>query len=604
MAKIKTEWSFSLLEKGGSFEEKRKKWKEATERFAMKWKNRKDYLQNPKSLKEALEEYERWSELYGPSSDEFSSSSASDETYYFWLKTQIEQSNPEFKAKFNKVDELGKDLGNSISFFKISLSEIPKEKHDMFLDSPELKKYRHFLERIFERAKYSLGQKGEEILSLKESPAYSRWEKMISEFLSKEEREAIDEDGKPVKATEEKLFSLIKSKKKKVRDRAAKELNDIFLKCSDLAEAEINAVLENKKVDDKLRGFKRPDEERHLSDDIRTETVDSLLKTVTKRFEISRDYYRLKAKLLKQDKLEYHERVVEYGEIDKKYPYDESVKIIQRVFGRLDKKFLDIFNFFQDNGLIDVYPRKGKKDGAFCVHVSKSQPIYIMLNHSDKLYDVTVIAHEVGHGINNELAKEKQDALYFDTSTATAEVASTFMEDFVLQDIMKDADDELKLSLMMEKLDGDISAIIRQVACYNFEKELHEKFREKGFLSKKEIGEMFQKHMGSYMGEYVNMSPGSENWWIYWHHIRRYFYVYSYASGLLISKALQKKIKENPKFIEKVKEFLSAGVSKSAEEIFKDMGIELNEKFWNAGLDEVEELLNEAQRLAKKLGKI
>lgn len=604
MEKLKTEWDLSHLEKGGSFEEKRKKWKEETSRFAAKWKKRKDYLENPKALKEALDEYERWSEFYGPSTDEFSASSSSDETYYFWLKTQADQSNPEFKAKFNKSDELAKELGNSISFFKISLSEIPKEKQGMFLDSPELKKYRHFLSRIFERAKYSLGEKGEEIMNLKDSTSYSYWKKMMSEFLSKEERVVIDEDGKKIKATEEKLFSLIKSKNKKVRDEAAKELNDIFEKHSDLAEAEMNAILENKKSDDKLRGFNRPDEERHISDDIKTETVDSLIDTVTKRFGISREYYKLKAKILKQKKLEYHERSVEYGEADKSYPYEEAVSIIRKVFGSLDKKFLEIFNSFLENGLIDVYPRKGKRDGAFCVHVSKSQPTYIMLNHTDKLNDVTVVAHECGHGINNELTKEKQSALYFDTSTATAEVASTFMEDFVLQELMKEADDELKLTMIIEKLDGDVSAIIRQVAGYNFETEIHKTFREKGFLSKEEIGKIFQKHMGAYMGEYVNLSLGSENWWVYWHHMRLYFYVYSYASGLLISKALQKKVKESPEFIEKVKEFLSAGVSKSAEDIFKDMGIELNEDFWNQGLDEVENLLHEAEKLAKKLGKI
>ena len=59
---MKTEWDLSHLEKGGSFEEKRKKWEEATEKFISKWKNRKDYLEDPKVLKEALDDYEKWSE--------------------------------------------------------------------------------------------------------------------------------------------------------------------------------------------------------------------------------------------------------------------------------------------------------------------------------------------------------------------------------------------------------------------------------------------------------------------------------------------------------------------------------------------------------------
>jgi oligoendopeptidase F len=107
------------------------------------------------------------------------------------------------------------------------------------------------------------------------------------------------------------------------------------------------------------------------------------------------------------------------------------------------------------------------------------------------------------------------------------------------------------------------------------------------------------------MGDAVEQSPGSENWWVYWSHIRDFFYNYSYASGLLISKFLQGEVKKNPKFIAKVKEFLSAGTSDSPKNIFMKMGIDISKKeFWDSGLKEIEDLLNETEKLAKKLGKI
>ena len=45
------------------------------------------------------------------------------------------------------------------------------------------------------------------------------------------------------------------SRQKKVRDSAAKAFNDILKKHVDVAEAEMNSVLANKKVDDELRGL-------------------------------------------------------------------------------------------------------------------------------------------------------------------------------------------------------------------------------------------------------------------------------------------------------------------------------------------------------------
>ena len=234
----------------------------------------------------------------------------------------------------------------------------------------------------------------------------------------------------------------------------------------------------------------------------------------------------------------------------------------------------------------------------------KTSNIHNVLNHTDKLNNVLTIAHEAGHAINHELMK-KQNSLNYEITHAVAETASTFMEDFVLEELMEEADDETKLALMMQKLDDDVSTIIRQIACDLFQRELHSEFRKKGYLSKKEIGKLFQKHMESYMGDFVEQSEGSENWWIYWMHIRSYFYNYQYAFGLLISKALQRKVKENPKFIEKVKKFLSTGTSKSPKEIFSEMGIDITDKeFWNNGLDEVEKLLNKTENLAEKLGKI
>ena len=442
-------------------------------------------------------------------------------------------------------------------------------------------------------------------MNLKSTSSYSNWVKMTSEFLSKEEREVLCEDGKTRKKNFSELLGMLDSTKKKVRDSAAAAFNDILLKNSDVAENELNSVLQDKKANDMIRNMPRPDLGRHLGDDIETEIVDELVRTISKRFGISRRYYALKAKLLGVKKLKYHERNVPYGKAEKKRDYGEASELVSNVLNGLDSEFGRIFSDFSRNGQIDAFPKKGKESGAFCVHWTKMSPTYILLNHSDSLHDVLTLAHELGHGINNELAKKNQNSFNYSPPTSTAEVASTFMEDFVLRELEQEADDELRLALMMMKLNGDVSTIFRQIAGYMFEMELHEEFRKKGYLSKKEIGALFLKHMDGYMGDAVEKSAGSENWWVYWSHIRSYFYNYSYASGLLISKFMQMETRKDPKFILKVKEFLSAGSHDSPRNIFMKMGVDISKReFWNEGLDEVEALLHETEKLAKKLGRI
>jgi oligoendopeptidase F len=270
----------------------------------------------------------------------------------------------------------------------------------------------------------------------------------------------------------------------------------------------------------------------------------------------------------------------------------------------IDSEFSNIFSNFLNNGAFDVFLYIGKTSGAFCVYFLKSQPVYILLNYNNTLQDVITLAHEVGHGINDELMRQ-QNALNFKTSIATAEVASTFMEDFVLEDILANADDNLRLSIMMMKLNSLVNSIFRQVALFKFEQEIHSIFRVKGYLSKEELGEIFYKNMTAYLGDSVSFSNHDKNNWVAWPHIRLYFYVYSYASGLLISKYLQKEFKKDHSFIIKIKDFLAAGSSVSPKELFNNLNIDIsNIDFWQTGLDEIEILLNETEVLAKKLKKI
>jgi oligoendopeptidase F len=594
-----TEWNLNLLFDGDEdpqMEEEKKLVTEKSYEFINKWKDRDDFLKDPKILKEALDEYEEWNRLYAQGGKVF---------YYFWLRTHQDQLNADLKSQYNKVEELYLKIVNDIQFFSIRVAKIPEENQKQFLTDAGLKDYKHFLEKAFEEAKYILSEPEEKIMNLKSKTSHENWVKLTQELLSKEECEVLVEKGKKEKKTFEELMTLMSDRNKEVRDSAAEEVNKIFEKYVGIAEAEMNSILGNKKVNDELRGYSRPDQGRHIGDDIDSDVVDTLVAAVSENFDIPKRYYELKSKLLGLPKLGYHERNVEYGDVSKEYSYEEGVELIHRVMSNLDKKLAEVFKRFVEEGQIDVYPRKGKSGGAFCVYWLPSHPTYILLNYTKKLNDITTIAHEFGHGVNNELIKEKQNALNFGTPMSTAEVASTFMEDFVLQEILREADDELRLTLLMQKLNDDISTVFRQIAAYMFEQELHTSFREKGFLSKEDIGVIFRKNMENYMGDFVEQSEGSQNWWTYWSHFRSFFYVYSYSSGLLISKSMQNSVKENPEFIEKVKEFLSAGLSDSPKNIFMKMGIDITDKeFWRKGIAEVEVLLKETEALAKKLGKI
>jgi oligoendopeptidase F len=592
-------WNLKMLFKNDNdpaMAEERKIVERESYKFINKWRNREDYLSNPRILKQALDEYENWQRHYG---------TAGKEGNYFSLRIAQDQNNPKLKAKYNKIQDFSNKILNDIQFFTLKIARIPARCQKEFLDFPDLKNYKHFLEKIFSESEYLLSEPEEKILNLKSLPAYINWVNMTEGFLSKEERIVLGRDGKKIKKSFSEILSLTSDKKKKIRDIAAIAINDIFKENAEIAEAEMNSIMADKKINDELRGFVRPDSSMHLSDEIDSRIADVLVEAATKRFDISKKYYRLKAKLFGVKRLKYYERNVEYGKNNKTYSYQEAVNLVYNIFCKVDEEFGNIFKKFVDNGHIDVYPKKGKSGGAFCSRHLISHPTFILLNHTEKMRDVFIIAHESGHGINSELVKKKQNSLNSGGTPFTAEVSSKLMEEFVFDGLLKEDNDELRLQAMMMKLNDEIIHIFMTAAENNFEFALHQKFRERGYFSIEEIGRLHKKHAIEYMGSAVEQTPGSENWWMHITHLRVFFYNYQYAAGILIAKALHNFAKKDPKFIFKIKEFLSAGTSESPQKIFKKIDIDIADKnFWGRGIDEMEELLNKTEKLAKKLGKI
>jgi len=597
--KLPTTWDFGPLYKSENDPQIAKNLADCTRivmKFVTTWKSDQVYLTDPSVLKRALDQYNTIEQSYGLSKGY---------GYYLSLRLAQEETNTKVKAAVTKLKDHAVHLANELDFFTIRLAKVPPAVQKKFLAAQELAPYHRFIGKLFEHAKHVLSEPEERIMNLKSAPAYDAWTDLTSNLLAEETCVVPDDSGKRKVVTVADLLSLISSQKKKVRDTAANEAHRLFRGYARVAEHELNAILDNRKINDLIRGYTRADQSRHLSDDMDSSVVDAMVRVVSDNFDIARRYYKLKAKLLGLPRLAYHERNVVYGKVNKKVSYPEAVDLVGRVLTKVDPEFGQIFDHFTRDGLIDVYPRRNRSSGAFCAHDLPILPTYIFLNHTDQLNDVLTLAHEAGHGINNELIKQKQLAIYFATPLSTAEVASTFMEDFVLREIEAGADDETRLALMMAKLNDEVSTIFRQVACYLFETDLHNNFRRDGYLSKEKIGKMFAKNMSAYMGTAVAQDPGAENWWVYWDHIRNHFYVYSYASGLLISKSLQNKLAADPEFITKIKYFLSAGSSDTPKNIFANIGIDISDtKFWQQGIAEIRELLTATEKLAKKLGKI
>lgn len=588
---IKTEWDLKgIYGYSGAEDPQIEKDAQAVERaheaFEKKYRGKKEYLTNDGALAKALSDYEKLAE----------EAEDGKPLRYFWFKKELNSEDAQAEAMIRKLEERFTKAGNRIQFFTLSLGKISATTQKKFLVSKKLEKYRYFLTRIFETAKHDLTEAEEKILALKNAPAHSMWVSGVEAVLS---REVITFKGKklPIETAWSKIRTIRDTKDR--RELYAHVLNSLE-KVSDFSESEINAVFTDKKIEDELRGFIEPYDATILGHETDKTAVLALVQAVTDHFHLAHRFYEIKRKILKLPYLTPADHGVIIGKPQGKFPFNRSVQLVRDAFMNVDSRYASIVDDFLANGQVDVFPKKGKAGGAY-QSASYSLKTHVLLNHVDDFNSTMTLAHEMGHAIHSERSKATQPQLYWGYSTAVAETASTFFEGLAFKHVTNTMPESARLIILHDYIQDAIAAIFVQIAGFNFELALHRRVREEGWVPKQEIAALLNAHLQACYGKAIRRELRDGYFFIMWSHIRRPFYVYSYAYGELISRALRERVREDPTAIADVDKFLSAGGSKSPEDIFADIGIDVRKPdLFIQGLKSLERDIDELERLAKK----
>lgn len=557
--KDRLEWNLRDLYKSiddPALEKDISKIERAYKRFASDYKDLN--LASVNNLLKALVSYEKLYLLPKPLS------------YLFLLKS-INTDNKKIDARIAALHERLVNASNQALFFELNLSRLSKEEQEKLLSTKKLEEYHYFLSRIFLSSKHLLSEKEEALFRILDLPSESMWIDLTERLVNSE---VVDFNGNKIPLSE--ASNRISSLNTKDRRSLHKEIMEKLGTHSDVAEAEMNAVLTKKKISDSLRGYKKPYSETLLDFETTEKELKALRTAVGENITISQEFYDLKKNMLRLKQMTYADRNAEIGKINTTFDFKESREILGEVFSSLHPRFGEILDSMLRGGKIDVFPRRGKTSGAFCYGTTEF-PTFVLLNHVDTYDSLSTFAHEMGHAIHSELSKE-QRPLYERYSTATAEFASTLFEDLIFNAIFERLSKAEQRVLLHNRINRDISTIFRQMAFFEFEVELHEELRSSGYVPKEKIIELLNKHTGLYLGPAVEMSDIDGNFFVTLSHIRRFFYVYSYAYGSTMSRTVSERIKEDPDSIGQVIDLLSSGGSKSPKELFAAVGINTEKK--------------------------
>jgi oligoendopeptidase F len=504
-------------------------------------------------------------------------------------------------ALLQHVQERATAIRTRLLFFELEWVAVDDDVVATLLGDPALASRRHLLSSLRRYRPHVLSEPEERILEETANTGPRAFGRLFDEFTSAL-RFQVERDGETRDMGEEETLSLLYEPDRELRREAARALSEGLKSNARTLAFVFNTLVQHKSVEDRLRSYATPLDARNLANEIEGPSVESLLSACVARYPLVARYYRLKARLLGIERLEDYDR---YAPISAESPsrgFDAAKQLVLDAYGDFAPEMADVARRFFDGRWIDAELRPGKRGGAFCASTVPTVHPYVLLNYTGNLRDVMTIAHELGHGVHQYLARER-GLFEQDTPLTTAETASVFGEMLVFRRLLREESDRsVRLALVCGKLEDAFATVFRQVAMTRFEESLHAARRGEGELSVERVNALWMQANRPMFGDSVSLSDDYGWWWLYIpHFVHSPFYCYAYAYGeLLVLALIHRYDQEGASFVPQYLDLLRAGGSDTPQALLSRLDLDVGDPaFWDSGLSLLEDLVAEAESLAE-----
>ena len=537
-----------------------------------------------KKLVEAIKKYEEICELIGKVS------------CYSQLLYASDLSNQNYISFYQNTTEQLSEYESKLVFFTLELNQIDDKKIATLLKNSDFKKYQPFIRDTRAFKKYQLSHDLEKFSLDKSITGRNAFVRLFDETVNNLK---FSYRGKILNSQQ--IFDLTSNSNENVRKDAAKAIGKTFEENAKIFAFITNTLAKEKATDDKWRGFEKPISARNLSNFVEDEVVETLVKKVKENYKnISHRYYKIKAEMLGKKYLNHWDRNAPLSKAENKIiEWEDAKNLVLSAYEEFHPEMRKIGKIFFDKNWIDADARTGKDSGAFSHPTIPSIHPYILMNYQGKIRDVMTLAHELGHGVHQYLAKS-QGYLMSGTPLTLAETASVFGEQLTFQKILKNEKNSQKKKLIIAaKVEDMINTAVRQIAFLEFERKVHDA-RKNGEIPLEKICEFWLEVQKESLGSAFKFDDEYKFFWSYIpHFIHSPFYVYSYAFGECLVNSLYGVYKSGKvkNFEAKYLEMLAAGGTKHHKEMLEPFGLDARDpKFWQAGLNVIIGYINQLEK--------
>ncbi len=519
---------------------------------------------------------------------------------------------PEPQAMNAKLDSVLADLDAALAWIEPEILSIPPETLDRFRkEEPGLAEYARYLERLEKRRPHVLDAKSEQLLGLGSRltgvganigaqlrNAEIPWKTVA---LSDGSELRVDPSGYGVgrrlqnRADRRITYQAFYKELYAFRDTLAMTLSatvqeHVFNKMARHYDSSLDAAVSANEVDPAVYRM--------------------LVREMNNGLPTLHRYLKLRKRILGVDELRYYDMYPPLvDQVSADYSWENSKKLVLDALQPLGKEYVARFRHALESGWIDVYPREGKRAGAYVTGAAYEVHPYMLLNHTDDYLSTSTLAHEGGHLMHSSFSQEANPYPTAGYAIFVAEVASTVNEVLLFRSLLAKAEtDDDRLALLGNFLEGLRTTVFRQTMFAEFELAMHEMAENGEAITGDSLTKLYAGLLRRYSGEAEGVMKIDDLYTVEWAFIPHFhynFYVYQYATSYVAAIALAEGILDNrPGAREAYLAFLKSGSTKPPVELLKDAGVDMTgpepiraaQKMMNEVMDQIDAILAKKQK--------
>ncbi len=473
-------------------------------------------------------------------------------------------------------------LSEAASFIEPEILSLGRDKVDGYVDAePALSTYRHQLDDIIRRADHTRSATEEEIIAaaglVADAPSTSYG--VLANADAPWPTVTLS-DGTDVLLNQAGFSRYRSTANRTDRELVFREFFDVWQQFGRTYGTMLYAQVKRDLFYARVRRYESSLRASMDADRIPIEVYHTLVEQADAHLPILHRYFRLRARMMGLVQMRYWDIYPPLVSQDRTYPIDRGEELVLAAVGPLGDGARDILSEGLSTRWMDVYPRPGKKSGAYMNgHVYDVHP-YVLMNYNDDYESVSTLAHEWGHALHSHLTNRTQHFVNADYSIFLAEIASTLNEALLLHRMLAESTDPADrlfyLGHALEQLRG---TFFRQTMFAEFELAIHERVEEGEALTADDLSEMYGRLLRRYHGHdegVVRIDDMFDVEWAYIPHFYYNFYVYQYATSVAASSLLAERIlSQEPGATAAYLELLSAGGAGYPYDLLVEAGVDL-----------------------------